>query len=166
MRNKGPLLSRLTHANETKNATHTIIFLILVILRSFLFPSSIMVQLFWCFLNPEMAVGFVPLRAEVSLLHSVHEVICVACLSHSWFHCYISSVTSVNLKKAGMASRNIVIKNNTCCFYISFAVVFGLLVLGLFALRIQATRITSYTVADPDLQIKGGGGGGGRSSRP
>ena len=69
MRNKGPLLSRLTHANETKNATHTIIFLILVILRSFPFPSSIMVQLFWCFLNPEMAVRFVPLRAEVSLLH-------------------------------------------------------------------------------------------------
>ena len=26
---------------------------------------------------------------------------------------YISSVTSVNLKKAGMASQNIVIKNNT-----------------------------------------------------
>ena len=45
-------------------------------------------------------------------------------------------------------------------FQISFAVVFGLLVLGLFALRIQATRITSYTVADPDHQIKGGGGGG------
>ena len=116
MRNKGPLLSRLTHANETKNATHTIIFLILVILRSFLFPSSIMVQLFWCFLNPEMAVGFVRLRAEVSLLHSVHEVICVACLSHSWFHCYISSVTSVNLKKAGMASRNIAIKQQYMLF--------------------------------------------------
>ena len=30
--------------------------------------------------------------------------------------CYISSVTSVNLKKADMASRNIVIKNNTRCF--------------------------------------------------
>ena len=30
--------------------------------------------------------------------------------------CYISSVTSVNLKKAGMASRNIVIKNSTRCF--------------------------------------------------
>ena len=30
--------------------------------------------------------------------------------------CYISSVTSVNLKKAGMASRNIVIKNNIRCF--------------------------------------------------
>ena len=28
----------------------------------------------------------------------------------------ISSVTSVNLKKAGMASRNIVVKNNTRCF--------------------------------------------------
>ena len=28
-----------------------------------------------------MAVGFVPLRAEVSLLHGF----CVACLSHSWF---------------------------------------------------------------------------------
>ena len=25
------------------------------------------------------------------------------------------SVTSVNLKKAGMASRNIVMKNNRCC---------------------------------------------------
>ena len=30
--------------------------------------------------------------------------------------CYISPLTSVNLKKAGMASRNIVIKNNTRCF--------------------------------------------------
>ena len=69
MRTKGPLLSRLTHANETKNATHTIIFLIVVILKSFPFPSSIMVQLFCCFLNPEMVVGFVPLRAEVSILH-------------------------------------------------------------------------------------------------
>ena len=38
---QGPLLSRLTHANETKNATHTIIFLIVVILKSFPFPSSI-----------------------------------------------------------------------------------------------------------------------------
>ena len=28
----------------------------------------------------------------------------------------MSSVTSVNLKKAGMASRNIVIKNNIRCF--------------------------------------------------
>ena len=28
----------------------------------------------------------------------------------------LSSVTSVNLKKAGIASRNIVIKNNTPCF--------------------------------------------------
>ena len=74
-------LSRLTHANETKKATHTIIFLIVVILKSFPFPSSIMLQLFWCFLNPEMAVGFVPLRAEVSLLHGF----CVACLSYSWF---------------------------------------------------------------------------------
>ena len=27
----------------------------------------------------------------------------------------IGSVTSANLKKAGMASRNIVMKNNTCC---------------------------------------------------
>ena len=80
-RHKGSLLSRLTHANETKKATHTIIFLIVVILKSFPFPSSIMLQLFWCFLNPEMAVGFVPLRAEVSLLHGF----CVACLSHSWF---------------------------------------------------------------------------------
>ena len=41
-------------------------------------------------------------------------------LRHSPFiyycDCYISSVTSVNLKKAGMANRNIVIKNNTRCF--------------------------------------------------
>ena len=37
-------------------------------------------------------------------------------LVHVWVltrDCYISSVTSVNLKKAGMASRNIVVKNNT-----------------------------------------------------
>ena len=121
MRTKGPLLSRLTHANETKNATLTIIFLniILVILKSFPFPTSIIVQLFWCLvLNPEMAVGFIPCEQRFlsCMAFSVHEVICVACLSHSWFHCYISSVTSVNLKKAGLASRNIVIKNNTCCF--------------------------------------------------
>ena len=69
MRTKGPLLSRLTHANETKNATHTITFLIVVILKSLPFPSSIMLQLFWCFLNPEIAVGLAPLRAEVSILH-------------------------------------------------------------------------------------------------
>ena len=45
MRTKGPLLSRLTHANETKNATHTITFLIVVILKSFPFPSSIYVAI-------------------------------------------------------------------------------------------------------------------------
>ena len=34
MPTKGPLLSPLTHANETKNATHTITFLIVVIFKS------------------------------------------------------------------------------------------------------------------------------------
>ena len=46
-------------------------------------------------------------------------------------YCYIlRSVTSVNLKKAGMASRNIVIKKQYTLLWISFAVVFGLLVFG------------------------------------
>ena len=36
----------------------------------------------------------------------------------------------VNLKKAGMASRNIVMKKQCTLFWISFAVVFGLLVFG------------------------------------
>ena len=40
----------------------------------------------------------------------------------------------VNLKKAGMANRNIVIKNNTRCFKSAFAVAFGLLVLVLYIL--------------------------------
>ena len=44
--------------------------------------------------------------------------------------CYISSVTSVNLKKAGMARRNIVIKKQYTLLWISFAVVFGLLISG------------------------------------
>ena len=45
--------------------------------------------------------------------------------------CYISSVTSVNLKKAGMASRNIVIKNNTRCYWNQLcSSFFGLLVFG------------------------------------
>ena len=42
----------------------------------------------------------------------------------------ISSVTSVNLKKACMASRNIVSTKQYTLFLISFAVVFGLLVFG------------------------------------
>ena len=46
-----------------------------------------------------------------------------------WFH--VSSVTSVNLeKKVGMASRNIVMEEQYTLFWISFAVVFGLLVFG------------------------------------
>ena len=49
----------------------------------------------------------------------------------SLYDSYISSVTSVNLKKAGMASRNIVMfKKQYTLFWTSFAVVFGLLVLG------------------------------------
>ena len=44
--------------------------------------------------------------------------------------CYISSVTSVNLKKAGMARRNIVIKKQYTLLWISFPVVFGLLISG------------------------------------
>ena len=40
----------------------------------------------------------------------------------------INSVTSVNLKKAGMASRNIVMKKTRHVVMISFIVVFGLLV--------------------------------------
>ena len=47
--NKEPLLSRLTHAKETKNATHTITFLIVVILKSFPFPSSIYGAIFLVF---------------------------------------------------------------------------------------------------------------------
>jgi len=39
-------------------------------------------------------------------------------------------VTSENLKKAGMASRNIVMKKTIHVVLISFAVVFGLLVVG------------------------------------
>ena len=69
MRTKGRLLSRLTHANETKNATHTITFLIVVILKSFPFSIINYVAIVWCFLNPEIAVGLAPLRAEVSILH-------------------------------------------------------------------------------------------------
>ena len=39
----------------------------------------------------------------------------------------INSITSINLKKAGMASRNIVLKEHWIHVVISFAVVFGLL---------------------------------------
>ena len=39
----------------------------------------------------------------------------------------INSITSINLKKAGMASRNIVLKEHCLHVVISFAVVFGLL---------------------------------------
>ena len=39
------------------------------------------------------------------------------------------TVTSVSLKKAGMASRNIVMKKQCTLFWIDFAVVFGLVVL-------------------------------------
>ena len=81
-------MSRLTHANETKNATHTIIFLniILVILKSFPFPTSIIVQLFLCLvLNPEMAVGFIPCEQRFlsCMAFSVYKVVRVACLSRS-----------------------------------------------------------------------------------
>ena len=49
----------------------------------------------------------------------------------------LSSVTSVNLKKAGMASRNIVLKKQYTLFWISLAVVFGLLVLTKYSLSCQ-----------------------------
>ena len=49
----------------------------------------------------------------------------------SLYDSYISSVTSVNLKKADMASRNnVMFKKQYTLFWISSAVVFGLLVLG------------------------------------
>ena len=44
----------------------------------------------------------------------------------------INSVTSVNLKKAGMANRNIVMKKTKHVVMISFVVVFGLLVFWIF----------------------------------
>ena len=67
------------------------------------------------------------LSASLSLLNNFYCDI---------FHLYnivipiVSSVTSVNLKKAGMASRNIVMKKKQYVVLISFAVVFGLLVFG------------------------------------
>ena len=48
----------------------------------------------------------------------------------------INSVTPVNLKKAGMASRNIDVKTTIHVVLISFAVVFGLLVLGSYLLSV------------------------------
>ena len=52
------------------------------------------------------------------IVNPVFALVWVAWHSPSMLYCncYISSVTSVNLKKAGIASRNIVIKNNTRCF--------------------------------------------------
>ena len=51
----------------------------------------------------------------------------ICCESQNLFHTHLGCLL-VNLKKAGMASQNIVIKKQYTLFQISFAVVFGLLV--------------------------------------
>ena len=88
MRTKGPLLSRLTHANETKNATHTITFLIVVIFKSIsisIINYVAIVLVFSKSRNGSKTCTRCEQRFLSCMAFSVYEVICVASLSHSWF---------------------------------------------------------------------------------